>query len=227
MSRTKLADRILPDYTKGEEIANMVTHIIGAAFGAVALVLCAVFAARRGDPYRVVASSIYGASLILLYTVSSVYHGLKPNMGKKVMQVLDHCTIYLLIAGTYTPIVLGPIREASAALGWTIFGIVWGLSAFAAVFTAIDHNKYKKLSMACYLGIGWVIIFAVKPTVRALTLEGMFYLLAGGVAYTAGAILYSIGGKQNKRYVHSVFHLFVLLGTALQFIAVFRFCILR
>ena len=103
MPRTKLADRALPDYTKGEEIANMVTHIIGAAFGVVALVLCVVFAARRGDPYRIVGSSIYGASLILLYTMSSVYHGLKPNMGKKVMQVLDHCTIYFLIAGTYTP----------------------------------------------------------------------------------------------------------------------------
>lgn len=227
MPRTKLADRALPDYTKGEEIANMVTHIIGAAFGVVALVLCVVFAARRGDSYRIVGSSIYGASLILLYTMSSVYHGLKPNMGKKVMQVLDHCTIYFLIAGTYTPIVLGPIRDTSAVLGWTIFGIVWGLSVFATVFTAIDHNKYKKLSMACYIGIGWVIIFAIKPTIQAITLEGTLYLLAGGIAYTIGAVLYNIGGKQNKRYVHSVFHVFVLLGTALQFIAVFRFCILR
>ena len=226
MTRTKLADRVLPDYTKGEEIANMVTHIIGAAFGVVALVLCVIFAAKQGDPFRVVSSSIYGASLILLYTMSSVYHGLRPNMGKKVMQVIDHCTIYFLIAGTYTPIVLGPIRDNSPALGWTIFGIVWGFSTMAAVFTAIDHNKYRKLSMACYIGIGWVIIFAIKPTIQAITVKGLLYLLAGGIAYTIGAVFYGIGGKKNKHYMHSVFHVFVLLGTALQFITVFWFCVL-
>lgn len=227
MKRTKLADRVLPNYTKGEEITNMVTHIIGAVFGVVALVLCIVFAAKRGDSYRVVGSVIYGVSLILLYTMSSVYHGLKPNMGKKVMQVIDHCTIYFLIAGTYTPIVLGPIRNSSVVLGWTIFGIVWGASVLATVFTAIDHNKYRKLSMACYIGIGWVIIFAIKPTIQAITVEGVLLLLAGGIAYTIGAVLYSIGGKKNIRYMHSAFHIFVLIGTALQFIAVFRFCILN
>ena len=226
MPRTKLADRTLPDYTKGEEIANMVTHIIGGTFGVVALVLCVVFAAQRGDPYRVVGSAIYGASLILLYTMSSVYHGLRPGMGKKVMQVLDHCTIFFLIGGTYTPIVLGPVRDVSKALGWTIFGIVWGFSALGTVFTAIDHNRYKKLSMICYIGIGWVILFAVKTTVQALTLQGFLYLLAGGIAYTVGAVLYVIGKKKKKRYMHSVFHVFVLLGTVLQFITVFWFCIL-
>lgn len=226
MVRTKLTDRVLPDYTKGEEIANMVTHIIGAAFGVVALVLCVIFSAKRGDPYRIVGSAVYGASLIILYTMSSVYHGLRPNMGKKVLQVLDHSTIYFLIAGTYTPIVLGPIRENSTALGWTIFGVVWGLSAFATVFTAIDHNRYKKLSMICYIGIGWVIILAIKPTIQAITVLGMLYLIAGGVAYTVGAVLYSIAGKKNIRYMHSVFHVFVLLGAALQFITVFRFCVL-
>lgn len=226
MVRTKLTDRVLPDYTKGEEIANMVTHIIGAAFGVVALVLCVIFSAKRGDPYRIVGSAVYGASLIILYTMSSVYHGLRPNMGKKVLQVLDHSTIYFLIAGTYTPIVLGPIRENSTALGWTIFGVVWGLSAFATVFTAIDHNRYKKLSMICYIGIGWVIILAIKPTIQAITVLGMLYLIAGGVAYTVGAVLYSIAGKKNIRYMHSVFHVFVLLGAALQFITIFRFCVL-
>ena len=226
MSRTKLSDRKLPDYTKGEEIANMVTHIVGGAFGIVALVLCVVFSAIRGDPYRVVGSSIYGASLIFLYTMSSVYHGLRPNMGKKVMQVLDHCTIYFLIAGTYTPIVLGPMRELSPALGWVIFGVVWGISAVATVFTAIDHNKFAKLSMACYIGIGWVIIFAVKATIDAVTLAGFMYLLAGGVAYTVGAVLYGIAGHKHVKYVHSVFHVFVLIGTALHFVAIFKYCIL-
>ena len=225
MTRTKLADRILPDYTKGEEITNMVTHIVGGAFGIVALVLCVVFSAIRHDPYLVVGSAIYGASLIILYTMSSVYHGLRPNMGKKVMQVLDHCTIYFLIGGTYTPIVLGPLRAMIPWLGWTIFGIVWGFCALGCTFTAIDIEKYKKLAMACYVGIGWIIVIAIKPTIQAVTFKGFLFLLLGGVAYTIGAVLYALGKKM--RYMHSIFHVFVLIGTALQFIAIFAYCILR
>ena len=224
MTRTRLADRVLPDYTKGEEITNMVTHIVGGAFGIVALVLCVVFSAIRHDPYLVVGSAIYGASLIILYTMSSVYHGLRPNMGKKVMQVLDHCTIYFLIGGTYTPIVLGPLRAMIPWLGWTIFGIVWGFCALGCTFTAIDIEKYKKLAMACYVGIGWIIVIAVKPTLQAVTFEGFVYLLAGGIAYTIGAVLYALGKKM--RYMHSIFHVFVLIGTALQFITIFVYCIL-
>ncbi len=223
--RTKLADRILPDYTKGEEITNMVTHIVGGAFGIVALVLCVVFSAIKHDPFLVVGSSIYGAALIILYTMSSVYHGLRPNMGKKVMQVLDHCTIYFLIGGTYTPIVLGPLRAMTPWLGWTIFGIVWGFCALGCTFTAIDIEKYKKLAMACYIGIGWIIVIAIKPTIAAVTFEGFLFLLLGGVAYTIGAVLYALGHK--ARYMHSIFHVFVLIGTALQFISIFRYCILR
>lgn len=226
MQRTKLADRVLPDYTVGEEIMNMVTHIMGAAFGVVALILCVVFSAKYHDGFYIVGSSVYGASLIFLYTMSSVYHGLKPGIGKKVMQVIDHCTIFFLIGGTYTPIVLGPIREQSTALGWTIFGVVWGLCAMGTVFTAIDHNKYGKFSMCCYIGIGWVIVLAIKPTVAAVTLNGVLCLLLGGVAYTIGAILYSYGKKHHKRYVHSIFHIFVLVGTMFHFITVFKYCIL-
>lgn len=225
MGRTKLADRVLPDYTRGEEIANTVTHALGAVFGVTALVLCVLLAAGSGDPFRIVGASIYGASLTVLYAMSSVYHGLRPGMAKRVMQVIDHCTIYLLIAGTYTPIVLGPLREISAAIGWTVFGIVWGLSVFGSVFTAIDHNQYEKLSMACYIGIGWVIVFALKPTVQAITLKGFLYLLAGGIAYTVGAVFYGIGGKKGIRYMHSVFHVFVLIGSALQFVAIYGYCI--
>ena len=223
--RTKLRDRVLPNYTKGEEIMNMVTHIVGGAFGIVALVLCVVFAAKRHNAYLVVGSAIYGSSLIILYTCSAVYHGLRRNMGKKVMQVIDHCTIYYLIGGTYTPIALGPIRELHPGLGWTIFGIVWGIIAVAATFTAIDHNKYKKLSMICYLGIGWLIVFALKATIEALTMNGFILLLCGGIAYSIGAVLYALGKKRGAKYVHSVFHIFVLGGTALQFIAIFRCCL--
>ena len=151
MQRTPLAKRVMPVYTHGEEIMNMVTHIVGGALGVAALVLCVVFAAAKRDAALIVGSAIYGVSLIALYTMSSVYHGLKPGMAKKVMQVIDHCTIYFLIGGTYTPIVLGPLRSHYPALGWTLFGIVWGLLAVAIVFTAIDWKKYNVLSMIAYI----------------------------------------------------------------------------
>ncbi len=224
MKRTRLADRKLPDYTKGEEIANMVTHIIGAVFGIVALVLCVVFSAIKHDAYLVVGSAIYGSSLIVLYTMSSVYHGLHPNMGKKVLQVIDHCTIYFLIGGTYTPVVLGPVREVSPGWGWTIFGVVWGFCILGCVFTAIDLKKYSVLSMICYIGIGWIIVIAIRPTIQAVTMKGILFLVLGGISYTIGAVLYGIGRK--VRYMHTVFHVFVLLGTMFHFLTVFIYCVL-
>ncbi len=218
MKRTKLADRKLPDYTRAEEIMNMVTHIVGGALGVAALVLCVVFASAKRDAALIVGSAIYGVSLIALYTMSSVYHGLKPGMAKKVMQVIDHCTIYFLIGGTYTPIVLGPLRKHNPALGWTLFGIVWGLLAVAIVFTAIDWKKYNVLSMIAYICVGWCIIFAVKPLIEAISVRGFWWILGGGIAYTVGSILYGIGSK--KRYFHSVFHIFVLAGSILQFFGI-------
>ncbi len=218
MTRTKLKDRRLPDYTRGEEIFNMVTHIVGGGFGVIALVTCVVMAALKGNVWGVVGSAIYGASLIALYTMSSVYHGLRPNLGKKVMQVLDHCTIYFLIAGTYTPILFCCIRETSPALAWTVFGIEWGCAALGIVFTAIDLKKYNVLSMICYLGMGWCIIFAAKTAMTAIPIQGFWWLLAGGIAYTLGAVLYGIGVK--VRYMHSVFHIFVVLGSVLQYVCI-------
>ncbi|MCR5302240.1 MAG: hemolysin III family protein [Lachnospiraceae bacterium] len=221
--RTKLRDRVLPDYTKGEEIFNMVSHIVGGALGIAALVLCVVKSALKGDTWGVVTSSIYGSSLIILYTMSSVYHGLHKNMGKKVMQVIDHCTIYYLIGGTYTVIVLAGVRKIHPGWAWTIFGIVWGMSIAAAVFTAIDHNKYRRLSMICYIAIGWCIVIAAKPTVEAIGWAPVIWILGGGVSYTIGAVLYSLGKKNGKRYIHSVFHLFVLAGSILQFFAIYLY----
>ncbi|MBQ4104766.1 MAG: hemolysin III family protein [Clostridia bacterium] len=223
MSRTKLRDRTLPDYTRGEEIFNMVSHIVGGAFGVVALVLCVVYSAIKGDPWAVVSSAIYGASMIILYTMSSVYHGLVPETAKKVMQVLDHCTIYFLIGGTYTPIVLCSIRRTSPGWAWTIFGIVWALAAVGIVFAAIDHKKYSKFSMACYIGMGWCILIAGKVTLQAVPLQGLLWLLLGGIAYTIGAVIYVIGKK--RRYMHSVFHIFALLGSILQFFCIFFYVI--
>lgn len=219
MTRTRLCDRILPQYTKGEEIFNMSSHIIGGGLGIVALVLCVITSVMHSDVWAVVSSAIYGSSLILLYTASSVYHGLRPSMAKKVMQVVDHCTIYFLIAGTYTPILLCSIRVVSPVFAWVLFGIVWGVSAIAAVFTAIDLKKYSKFSMACYIGLGWCIVIAAKTTYEAVHPMGILLLLLGGIAYTVGAIIYGLG--KSHRYMHSVFHLFVVAGSLLQF-----FCVL-
>ena len=196
MKRTKLCDRQLPSYSKGEEITNMVTHIVGGALGIAALVLCIIMAAMHHNVYGVVSSSIYGASLITLYTVSSVYHGLRPNMGKRVMQVIDHCTIYFLIAGTYTPFALSALRPEYPVLGWCMFGFEWAMTALAVTLTAIDLKKFNVFSMICYIGMGWAVIPFWKQALTVLTMPGFLLLLSGGIAYTIGAIMYGIGSKK-------------------------------
>ena len=221
MKRTKLSDRVLPDYSRGEELMNTVTHIVGGALGVAALTLCVVFAALRHNVYGVVGSAIYGVSLIALYTVSSVYHGLKPGMGKKVMQIVDHCTIYFLIAGTYTVIVLSAIRPRYPVLGWGLFAFEWAMAALATTLTAIDLKKYNVISMICYIGLGWAIIPFARQALEVLTLPGFLFLLLGGIAYTIGAVLYGIGSR--KKWMHSVFHIFVVLGSVLQFFAIFLY----
>lgn len=223
MKRTKLADRTLPTYTKSEELINMISHIVGGALGVIALVICVTFSALHHNVWGIVGSAIYGASLILLYTASSIYHGLRPNMGKKVMQVIDHCTIYFLIGGTYTPILLSSIMKISPRSAWMLFGLVWGLAIIAATLTAIDLKKYTVLSMICYIFMGWSIIFDIKTALVAMTVPGFMWCLAGGIAYTIGAILYGLGKKH--RYMHSVFHIFVLVGSILQFVCIFFYVI--
>ena len=224
MKRTKLSDRLLPTYSRGEEIFNMTSHIVGGSFAVVALVLCVVFSSIYNDAYAIVGSAIYGVSMIVLYTMSGIYHGLRDGTAKKVMQVLDHCTIYFLIAGTYTPILLASIRRISPMTAWILFGVVWGLTALAATLTAIDLKKYSVFSMICYIGMGWCIIFAVDKLIKAMEPAGLWLLLAGGIAYTVGAVLYGLGKK--KSYMHGIFHMFVLLGSLLQFLCIFFFVIL-
>lgn len=220
MTRTKLKDRELPMYSKGEEIFNMTSHIVGTVLGIVAVVLCVIMAAIHGNVYGVVSGAIYGTTMIILYTMSSIYHGLSAKCkGKKVMQVLDHCTIFLLIAGSYTPFALCTFRQYSMATGWTIFGIIWAMAILGIVLNAIDLKKYKVFSMICYLGMGWAIIFKANLLPVLLPLGGLILLVAGGVAYTVGAILYGLGKKH--KWMHSIFHLFILLGSFLHF-----FCIL-
>ncbi len=223
MSRTKLRDRLLPDYTKGEEIFNMVSHIVGGGFGIIALLLCLAVSIYKKDVFSIIGSCIYGASLIILYTLSSVYHGLRENTGKKVMQVLDHCAIFFLIAGSYTPILLGPIRKYSFWLSICTLAFVWGCAALGIALNSIDLKKYSVFSMICYLGMGWCIVFIAKAALIAIPLKALLWLLAGGISYTIGAVLYGIGTK--KRYMHSIFHIFVVIGSMLQFIAILFYII--
>ena len=222
MSRTKLRDRVLPRYTKGEEIFNMVSHIVGGALGITATVLCVIFAAIHHNVYGVVSGALFGATMIVLYTMSSIYHGLKPSLtAKKVFQVIDHCSIYLLIAGTYTPFSLCTLREYKTWLGWTVFGIIWGLAALGITLNAIDLKSFRVISMILYLGMGWCIIFTGKIIFDCLGVVGFCLLLAGGVSYTIGSIFYGLGRKQ--KYIHSVFHLFVVLGSLLHFLCILLF----
>ncbi len=218
MTRTPLCERRLPNYSRKEEIANMTTHIIGGAFGLAILVWAVLIAAVHQNVAGIVGGSIYGFTMITLYTVSSVYHGLKPGYGKKVMQVIDHCTIYFLIAGTYTPILLAGIRPLHPVLAWVTFGVQWGLVAFGVVFTAIDHNRFAKLSMICYIGMGWCIVLLLRATVEAMGIAGFAWLIGGGILYTVGAGLYGIG--KRKPFVHTIFHVFVNLGSLLQAICI-------
>ena len=223
MKRTKLSQRALPAYTRGEELANMLTHILGALIGITALLSCILRSSLRANGWGIVSCAIYGSSMLLVFTISSVYHGMRPNLGKKVLQVIDHCTIYFLICGTYTPVVLSAIRPAHPALGWSLFGFEWLLAVVACTLTAIDLKKYSVFSMACYIGMGWAVIPFAKQTLEAMGVPGFLLLLLGGIAYTVGSVLYGLG--KTKKWMHSVFHIFVVLGAVLQYFAVLLYAI--
>ena len=216
--RIKLKDRILPRYCKGEEIMNMVTHIFGGALGIAVLLMCLL---RARGAAAVTGTAIYGVSMIALYAVSSVYHGLKAQTAKKVMQVIDHCTIYLLIAGTYTPILLVAFRSEYPWICWGLLAWEWGLTALATTLTAIDLKKYNVFSMICYIFLGWSIAFFLPQTLVVMGTAGFRLLLSGGIAYTIGAVLYGIGAKLP--WIHSIFHIFVVAGSFLQFLAIYLY----
>ncbi len=220
--RIKLDDRKIPPYTKGEEVFNMVTHIVGGGIGVAATALCVVFAAIHGNVYGVIGSAIFGAMMIILYTMSSLYHGLSPKLkAKKVFQIFDHCSIFLLIAGTYTPIALVSLREYNPFLGWGIFGFVWAVAILGVVLNSIDLEKYKIFSMISYLGLGWCIVLAGKVTFEALGLVAFIFLLLGGVSYTIGACFFAF----KKKYMHSIFHIFVDIGSVLHVLCILLFVI--
>lgn len=219
MKRTKLIDRLLPDYTKGEERFNFVSHVVGGAFAIVILPISIITAVIKGDVWSVVGASIYGATIVILYTMSSIYHGLTHVKAKQVFRILDHCAVFLLIAGTYTPLALCVFRRQYPTLAWVVLGIVWGLTMLGIILNAIDLKKYAKFSMVCYLGMGWCLLIVIKPLIELMARNGIILLFAGGIAYTIGAILYGIG-KKKVRYMHGIFHLFVIAGSLLHFFAI-------
>jgi len=201
----------------GEEIANSVSHGVGLLAAVAAAPVLVLSAVRHGGAARIAGASVFAAAMVLLYLASTLYHALPRNRAKRVFQLLDHAAIYVMIAGTYTPFTLGVLR---GTWGWTLFGIVWGLALGGVVLTVAGGVRYPKLRTSLYLAMGWLILVAVKPLGLRMPSEGLFWLLAGGIAYTGGVAFYA---AKRVRYCHFVWHLFVIAGTACHFIAVLRF----
>ena len=202
-------------YDLSEEKINIITHAIGLLLSIAALVLLIIHASSNGTARHIVSFTIFGASMILLYSASTLYHySQTPNLRRK-LNILDHASIYVLIAGTYTPFTLVTLK---GALGWTIFGITWGIALVGVFLKLFYTGKYDKISTIAYVAMGWIIIFAVKPLIENLPLNGLYWLLAGGIFYTIGAVLYSI---KKIKFNHAIFHVFVLLGSFSHFMAIY------
>lgn len=201
-------------YTLGEEIFNSVTHGIGGGLSIAGTVVLIVFAAIYSNAWGVVSSAIYGASLIILYTMSTLYHAITNRKAKGFFRIMDHNTIFFLIAGTYTPITLVPLR---GAIGWVIFGIVWAAAALGIVLNSIDLEKFRKPSVVCYVLMGWAIVAALKPMLANVNKLSLLFLLIGGAFYTVGIIFYAI---KKVKYFHSVWHLFTIAGSVFHWFAI-------
>lgn len=216
-----LAEKIeIPKYSLGEEIFSAISHGIGGLLSIAGLVLCVVFSAIHHDAYAVVSSVIYGTTSIILFTMSTLYHSFKINNAKRIFRIIDHCSIFLLIAGTYTPYALVALPKT---VGWVIFGVNWTCAVIGIVLNAIDLKKYKKISMILYLVMGWMIVFTFSDLMKAVDIGCIYLSLAAGILYTIGAIFYGIGKKH--KYMHSIFHLFVLAASILFFFAIFLYII--
>ncbi len=215
MTKEKSAEE--RNQTLGEEIANSISHGVALLATLVALPVLVVAAVRQGDVSSIVGASVFGTSMIMLYLASTVYHLLPQNRAKQIFRIIDHSAIYLLIAGTYTPFTLGVLR---GGWGWTLFGLVWALAVVGIVFKIFGGIRFKKLSLGLYIVMGWLVVIAIKPLVESLPGWGMFWLAAGGAAYTLGSVAYVL---DHRRYVHFVWHLFVVAGTTCHFIAVLNY----
>lgn len=216
--RMDKAKEYLPHYTLGEEIFNSVSHGVGVALACVGFGILIVLSALYGDAWAVSSSIVYSFSLFALYLASTLYHACPNRRVKGVLQVLDHCSIFLLIAGTYTPYTLITLR---GALGWTLFAVVWGAAIVGVVLNAIDVQKYSRISMVCYVAMGWVVVLAIRPLMASLAWRGLVLLALGGVFYTVGIVFYVI----RRSYMHSIWHLFVLAGSVCHYLSILLYVI--
>ncbi len=214
MPSEKNLKRNIKRYSLGEEIFNSISHGVGALLAAAGTVILIIVSAIYNDAWAVVSSAIYGGSLIILYTMSTLYHAITNDRAKSFFRIMDHNTIFFLIAGTYTPITLVPLR---GPLGWVLFGIVWGAAAVGIVFNSIDLEKFRKPSVVCYILMGWVIVIAVKPMLETVNTLSLLFLLIGGLFYTVGIIFYAV---KKVRYFHSVWHLFTVAGSVFQYFSI-------
>src|SRR5574344_3094985 len=219
----------LPQYSLGEELVNSISHGVGALLGIVGLVFALLKVCPTGDPVAITSICVYGVSMILMFGMSCIYHAMGRNNGKRVLRVMDHNTVFIMIAGTYTPYTLIALRSSNVfgwgvgTVGYIIFAVVWIATILGIIFNSIDIKKYQKFCNICYLAIGWCIIFAFIPLWSILTPAGACLLLGGGLSYTVGAILYGIG--HSKKYFHSVFHFLVLLGVILMYFSIYLYVI--
>ncbi len=212
-------ERPPPRYSLGEEIAHSVTHGVGIVLAIVGLTLLVTFAVQRGNAWHVVGCSIFGVTLLLLYTASTLYHSIPLPRAKRVLRVLDHSAIFLLIAGTYTPFALITLRDSG---GWSLIALLWGLAVLGIVTKATAFHRFRALSIGLYVGMGWSALAVAEPLAAGLHPTGMGLVVAGGLAYTLGLVFY---GLRRLRYHHMVWHLFVLAGSILHFFAVLLFVI--
>ena len=216
MAERKKKEISIPSYSLGEELFNAISHGFGALLSIAALVLMLI---RARNALEVTTAAIFGTSMIFLYTISCVYHALSPGLrGKKVLRVLDHCSVFLLVFGTYIP---ASLLGVSGVRGWLLFGLVAFFTALGIVFTALDLERYQLAAVICQLLSGWSILMGASNLRAAVGLQGLIWMIAGGAMYTIGAILYGIG--KNRKYYHSVFHVFCLLGTFCHFWAIYKY----
>lgn len=213
----------IPTYSLCEELISSISHGFGALGGIAALVLCIVRGAHSPvDPgWKVASAIVFGIMIMLLYLMSCLYHALKVNKAKRVFRVFDHCTIFLLIAGTYTPYTLVSLRTVNPALAWVVFGVIWAVAITGVTLNAVSLRKFAKVSVICYLLMGWMIVLAYGDMTKSIDPMGIRLLIWGGVVYSVGAALYAIGAK--KKYFHSIFHFFCLAGTVLHFLSVYLY----
>lgn len=224
MKRTKLKDITIPLYSNGEEIFNVISHIIGVGLSLITIVFCIIASVKDGNTLSLVSGIIFGGSMLLLYLMSSIYHGLNPEKAaRRVFRIIDHCSIFILIAGTYTPISLCVLTRHSFTEGIIYFVLIWAMAIIGIVLNSIDLKKFRIISLICYLVMGWCIIVRANVVIDILGIKPFLLLLSGGIAYSIGALFYVLGKKH--KWMHSIFHVLCVIGSLLHFLFVFLYVV--